>query len=160
KVDEFKVEHAEDDCSPSYDTEANCALITGYAMQLLMNIWLPNQNINALTLRSLIEKEKLNRSNFLDWHRNLRITLKYKEKLHHIDSPLLDSPAENANPEQVVAYQALLAEKDKVVLLMLACMTHEHQKEMKNFNAYDMINELKTCFKLKLAKNRMILKGS
>ncbi|GJZ65277.1 hypothetical protein Tco_0621973 [Tanacetum coccineum] len=49
----------------------------------------PNQNINALTLRSLFENEKLNESNFLDWYKSLRITLKYEGKLHHTDSPSL-----------------------------------------------------------------------
>lgn len=59
----------------------------------------PNQNMNALTLCSLIEKEKLNGSNFLDWRRNLRIILKYEEKLGTIETPLPDPPAANATPK-------------------------------------------------------------
>ena len=31
-------------------------------------------------IQSILEKEKLNHSNFLDWHRNLRIVLKQKKK--------------------------------------------------------------------------------
>nr|GEX39908.1 hypothetical protein [Tanacetum cinerariifolium] len=77
---------------------------------------------------------------------NLKIPLKYEETLHHIDSPLPNPPAVNATPKQVAAYQALLAEQDKVALLMLTCMRHELQKKMKNHNAYDMINELKNLF--------------
>ncbi|GJV62138.1 hypothetical protein Tco_1468238, partial [Tanacetum coccineum] len=53
---------------------------------------------------------------------NLRITLKYEGKLHHIDSSLPEPPAATTTPEQVTAYQALLAKEDKVALLMLACM--------------------------------------
>ncbi|GJY40881.1 retrotransposon protein, putative, ty1-copia subclass [Tanacetum coccineum] len=62
-------------------------------------------------------------------YRNLRITLKYERKLHHIDSPLPGPPAANAIPEQVAAYQALLVEQDKVALLMQlnACKMEEVQ---------------------------------
>ncbi|GKA50176.1 hypothetical protein Tco_0743249 [Tanacetum coccineum] len=54
----------------------------------------------------------------------------------------------DVNPDGflVAAYQALLAEQDKVALLMLTCMRPELQKEIKNHNAYDTINELKNLF--------------
>ena len=63
-----------------------------------------NTNVNQNTLRSLLEKEKLNGSNFLDWHRNLRIVLKYEGKLKAIEEPLPDAPAENATASQQNAY--------------------------------------------------------
>ncbi|GJX08766.1 hypothetical protein Tco_0196698 [Tanacetum coccineum] len=48
--------------------------------------------MNSLTLHSLIEKEKLNSSNFFDWHINLRIILKYEGKLQLIKTSLHDPP--------------------------------------------------------------------
>ncbi|GJS32961.1 hypothetical protein Tco_0531343 [Tanacetum coccineum] len=66
---------------------------------------------------------------------NLRITLKYEGKLHHIDSPLLEPHVATATSEHVAPYHALLAQQDKVVLLMLACMTPELYKDMENHNA-------------------------
>ncbi|PWA92698.1 hypothetical protein CTI12_AA075200 [Artemisia annua] len=96
--------------------------------------------MNALTLCDLIEKEKLNGSNLLDCHRNLRIILKYEEKLQLTEEPLPDHPAANATPEQVVAYQTLFAEQENVALLMLASMTPELQKDMDDRTTYDMIN--------------------
>ncbi|GJZ16338.1 hypothetical protein Tco_0552015 [Tanacetum coccineum] len=77
--------------------------------------------MDALTLRSLIKKEKINGSNFLDRHQNLRITLKYEGKLHHIDTPLHNPHAANATHEQL-------------------------QKEMDDRIAFDMIDELKNMF--------------
>ncbi|GKD32252.1 hypothetical protein Tco_1243030 [Tanacetum coccineum] len=112
----------------------------------------PNQNINTLTLCSLIEKDKLIGTNFLDWHRNLRITLKYEGKFHRTDSPLSDPPAMDATPEHFTTYQYLLVEKDKVALLILTCMTPELQKEMENHNAYDMNNELKNMFQTQVSQ--------
>nr|GEW61503.1 zinc finger, CCHC-type [Tanacetum cinerariifolium] len=67
-----------------------------------------NQNANALTLRSLTEKEKLNGTNFLDWHRNLRIILEYERKLTLIKEPLPNPSTENAPVEAVNAYQELI----------------------------------------------------
>uniref|UniRef100_A0A0A9FTU0 Uncharacterized protein n=1 Tax=Arundo donax TaxID=35708 RepID=A0A0A9FTU0_ARUDO len=32
--------------------------------------------VNTFNLRFILEKEKLNRTNFIDWYRNLRIVLK------------------------------------------------------------------------------------
>ncbi|PWA95798.1 zinc finger, CCHC-type [Artemisia annua] len=46
---------------------------------------------------------------------NLRIILKYEEKLGHIETPLPDPPAENATPEQLVAYQNQFVEQKDYV---------------------------------------------
>ena len=44
---------------------------------------------NTISLRSLLEKEKLNGTNFLDWFRNLRIVLKQEWKEFVIEEPVL-----------------------------------------------------------------------
>ncbi|GJW42452.1 hypothetical protein Tco_0071251 [Tanacetum coccineum] len=105
--------------------------------------------MNAITLRSTIENEKLNESNFLNWYINLRITFKYEGNLHNMDSPL---PNHHATPEQIIAYQALFAGEEKVALLMLACMTPDLQKEMDNCTAFDMTNELKNMFQIQASQ--------
>ncbi|KAL4282312.1 hypothetical protein GQ457_03G019070 [Hibiscus cannabinus] len=51
---------------------------------------------NTITLRSLLEKEKLNGINLLDWFRNLRIVLKQERKEYVIEEPLPIKPAVNA----------------------------------------------------------------
>ena len=51
---------------------------------------------NTLSLRSLLEKEKLNGTNFLDWFRNLRIVLKQERKEYVIEEPVPIEPAANA----------------------------------------------------------------
>ena len=64
------------------------------------------KNDNNLSLRSLLEKDKLNGSNFLDWHRNLRIVLRHEEKLHVIENPLEDEPPETASAAVKKAWDA------------------------------------------------------
>ena len=43
-------------------------------------------------LKSILEKDKLNGTNFTTWYRNLRIVLKHDKKEHVLEDPL---PEEN-----------------------------------------------------------------
>ncbi|KAL4280550.1 hypothetical protein GQ457_03G017310 [Hibiscus cannabinus] len=52
---------------------------------------------NTISLRSLLEKEKLNDINFLDWFRNLRIVLKQEMKEYVIEEPVPNEPSANAH---------------------------------------------------------------
>ncbi|GJU71021.1 zinc finger, CCHC-type containing protein [Tanacetum coccineum] len=54
------------------------------------------QTTNNNSIRSILEKEKLNGSNFLDWHRNLRIVLRNEQKLHHLEEALPEAPSTTA----------------------------------------------------------------
>ncbi|KAJ9550659.1 hypothetical protein OSB04_014704 [Centaurea solstitialis] len=45
-------------------------------------------NTNNLSLRSILEKDKLTGSNFLDWERNLIIVLGHERKWYVIEEPL------------------------------------------------------------------------
>ena len=49
-----------------------------------------------LSQRSILEKDKLNRTNFLDWFRNLRIVLKQERKEHVLDQLVPYEPSTNA----------------------------------------------------------------
>ena len=40
-------------------------------------------------LKSILEKDKLNGTNFTTWYRNLRIVLKHDKKEHVLEDPLL-----------------------------------------------------------------------
>ena len=49
----------------------------------------PTINTSSLTIRSIIEKEKLTRLNFLDLFRKLRIVIKIEKKDYILDEPIL-----------------------------------------------------------------------
>ena len=53
-----------------------------------------------MSLRSILEKDKLNRTNFLDWYKNLRIVLKQEGKEYILDQPIPDEPAANTPKAQ------------------------------------------------------------
>ncbi|KAK8690937.1 hypothetical protein V6N13_074461 [Hibiscus sabdariffa] len=82
---------------------------------------------NTISLRSLLEKEKLNGINFLDWFRNLRIVLKQERKEYVIKEPVPNEP--------------------DVGCLVLATMTPELQKQHEYIVAYEMIQNLKEILK-------------
>ncbi|KAG8490853.1 hypothetical protein CXB51_014062 [Gossypium anomalum] len=67
-------------------------------------------NTNTLSLRSVLEKDKLNGLNFLDWFRNFRIVLKQERKLYVIEKPLPDEPPGNASRADKDAYKKHLDE--------------------------------------------------
>ena len=56
-----------------------------------------SNNTSIFTLRSVLEKEKLNGTNFLNWFRNLRIVLKQEKKMYVLDNEVPnETPANNA----------------------------------------------------------------
>ncbi|KAG8493075.1 hypothetical protein CXB51_010384 [Gossypium anomalum] len=85
---------------------------------------------NTLSLRSILEKDKLNDLNFLDWLRNLRIVLKQEQKLYVIEQPPLNEPSSNA----------LRVDRD-------AHKKHfDDKKQHEDMVAYDMIEHLKELY--------------
>ncbi|KAK8635314.1 hypothetical protein V6N13_023187 [Hibiscus sabdariffa] len=103
------------------------------------------ENIN-LSLRSLLEKEKLNGINLLDWFQNLRIVLKQERKENVIEEPVPDEPEANAPRADKDKFKKHLDDMLDVSCLMLATMSPELQKQHEDMNAYNMIQNLKEIY--------------
>ncbi|KAK8600677.1 hypothetical protein V6N12_050530 [Hibiscus sabdariffa] len=101
---------------------------------------------NSISLRSLLEKEKLNGINFLDWFRNLRIVLKQERKEYVIEEPVPDEPAANAPRADKDKFKKHMDDMVDVGCLMLATMNSELQKQHENMVAYEMIQNLKEIY--------------
>ena len=101
---------------------------------------------NNFSVRSVLEKDKLSGTNFLDWQRNLRIALRQERKLYVLDIPHPQPLAAGATEAQRNAYQKHLDDATDVCCLMLATMTAELQKQHERMDAYDMIEHLKGMF--------------
>jgi hypothetical protein len=102
---------------------------------------------STFNLRSILEKEKLNGTNFVDWNRNLRIVLRQEKKEYVLDTPCPDEPQNVAH--NTSAYRAYVKHADDSVdvqCLMLACMNSELQKQYETTNPYDMIIGLRGMF--------------
>ncbi|GJV76707.1 zinc finger, CCHC-type containing protein [Tanacetum coccineum] len=78
-----------------------------------------NQTTNNNSIKSILDKEKLNGSNFLDWYRNLRIFLRNKQKLHHLEEALPEALPATTTAAVRNAYTRRVAEQQEVACLML-----------------------------------------
>ncbi|GKD93609.1 hypothetical protein Tco_1373446 [Tanacetum coccineum] len=125
-----------------------------------------NQTINNNSIRAILDKEKLNGRNFLDWYRNLRIVLMNEQKLHHLEKALPEAPPVTATAVVRNAYTRRVAEQQKylqqaeqelfeTVKAFHACKQEEGQSVstyfMQNYNMYGLgktIPELHAMLKL------------
>ena len=103
-------------------------------------------NTNVFSLRSVLEKDKLNGTNFIDWSQNLRIFLRQEKKLEILDQPLPLEPARNAIATIRKAFEKKKNDSNDVTCLMLATISSELQKQIENSEAYQMWVSLKEMF--------------
>ena len=103
-------------------------------------------NTSSFNLRSILEKEKLNGTNFIDWYRNLRIVLKQEKKEYVLELPYPDELPENATAAQKREYEKHTNDALDVSCLMLATMSSELQKQYENADAHNMIEGLHGMF--------------
>ncbi|GJW17694.1 retrotransposon protein, putative, ty1-copia subclass [Tanacetum coccineum] len=130
-----------------------------------------NQTTNNNSVRSILNKEKLNGSNFLDWYYNLRIVLKNEQKLHHLEEALPEAPPATATSAVRNAYthrmKAYLDQMERLgyhmplvlgVNMILTSLLKDYDQFVQNYNMHGMgktIPELHAM--LKLAEKDWIL---
>ncbi|KAJ9542420.1 hypothetical protein OSB04_028926 [Centaurea solstitialis] len=111
-------------------------------------------NTNNLSLRSILEKDKLTGSNFLDWERNLMIVLRHERKWYVLEEPLGEAPPANAPAAAKNAHKKHSDDLLDVGCLMLATMSPNLQTGLINTNAYDMIRQLRDMFQTQARTER------
>ncbi|GKB31622.1 retrotransposon protein, putative, ty1-copia subclass [Tanacetum coccineum] len=82
-------------------------------------------------------------------------TIRSEGKLVHLEQPLAPLPYHVVSQAARDAYDTLLDVQNEVACLMLGSMSPELQRTLKNYKAYDMIQELKTMFE-EQAKNLIL----
>ncbi|KAL4325852.1 hypothetical protein GQ457_11G025190 [Hibiscus cannabinus] len=105
-------------------------------------------------MRSLLEKEKLNDINFLDWFRNLRIVLKQERKEYVIEEDVPNDPGANAHRADKDKFKKHMDDMLDVGCLMLATMTPKLQKQHEDMVAYEMVCNLKEIYEGKARHER------
>ncbi|KAJ9565473.1 hypothetical protein OSB04_001439 [Centaurea solstitialis] len=103
-------------------------------------------NTYNLSIRSILEKDKLTGPNFLDWERNLMIVLRHERKWYVLGEPLGEAPPANASATIRNAHKKHSDDLLDVGCLMLATMSPDLQTGLINTNAYDMIRQLRDTF--------------
>jgi hypothetical protein len=103
-------------------------------------------NNSVFNLRSVLEKVKLNGTNFIDWYRNLRIVLRQEKKEYVLEQAYPDDLLDNANDAERRAYEKHCNDSLDVSCLMLATMSPDLQKQYEHVDAYTMIEGLRGMF--------------
>ena len=53
---------------------------------------------SPFSLKSILEKDKLDNTNFMNWYRNLKIVLRAESKMYVLEQPIPDEPPQQAGP--------------------------------------------------------------
>ncbi|XP_017970414.1 PREDICTED: uncharacterized protein LOC108660668 [Theobroma cacao] len=101
---------------------------------------------NSLSLRSILDANKLISPNFIDWFRNIKILLKEEKKAYVQDDPILEEPSDDATNEEKEAYIIYIDDLDQATYVMLASMAPNLQKQHEAMNALDIILNLREMF--------------
>ncbi|XP_017980986.1 PREDICTED: uncharacterized protein LOC108663015 [Theobroma cacao] len=101
---------------------------------------------NNLSLRSILDANKLTSPNFLDWFRNLKIVLKQEKKSYVLDTSIPPVHIADANAEDKETYQRHKDDDDQAACVMLANVTLELQKQHERIDVQSMILHLRELF--------------
>ena len=105
-------------------------------------------------LRLILDKEKLNGTNYTDWVHNLRIVLRADKREHVLDTPVPYEPADNASAAIKNSYNKTLDDSIEVACVMLGAMEPDLQKQFEDMLAHDMIMGLKDMFQTQARTKR------
>jgi hypothetical protein len=103
-------------------------------------------NTFAFNLRSLLEKEKVNGANFMDWYRNLRIVLRQEKTEYVLTEPYLEDLPTGLSAADRKAYEKQCDDVLNVSCLTPITMSPDLQKQHEHVEAYTMIQGLREMF--------------
>jgi hypothetical protein len=78
----------------------------------------------------LLEKEKLNGTNFIDWYHNLGIVLRQEKTEYVLEEPNPDDLPDNADESERLAYENHTNDVINVSCLMLATLSPDLKNSM------------------------------
>ena len=115
-----------------------------------------SNNMQTFSLRSVLETDKLNGTNFIDWSQNLRIVLKQEKKLEVLEHSLLNELARNATNAKREAFNKKKNDANDVNCLMLSTMSPELQKQFVDMEAFEIMTHLKEMFQEQARHERLV----
>ena len=80
---------------------------------------------SSLSLRGILDTNKLTRPNYVDWLTNLRIIFTQKKVSYILNTPAPDSLEEDASEEERATYKMWKDDSVTVKCIMFASMSNE-----------------------------------
>ena len=100
----------------------------------------------TLSLRSLLDSDKLMGSNFNSWYRKLKIILEHERFLYVLTDLAPEEPAPNARSSIRDTYQKWLNDRTMVCCVMLVVMNDQFSHHFKNAQPQNMLQMLNESF--------------
>ena len=101
---------------------------------------------SSLSLRSILDTNKLTGPNYVDWLRNLKIVLNSEKLSYILDTPSLDALGEDATEEDRATYKMWQNDSTSVKCIILASMTNELQRQHESMDVLSIIQNLKELY--------------
>ncbi|XP_045795669.1 uncharacterized protein LOC123890163 [Trifolium pratense] len=102
--------------------------------------------MSYLSLRGILESEKLVGSNYDDWYRSLRIVLMHEKLIDIIDKPAVVAPVDLNDNEATKTYEKYLEQSLTAKCIILASMSSNLQRQHEDMNPPEIIEHLKKMY--------------
>ena len=101
---------------------------------------------SSLSLRSILDTNKLTGPNYVDWLRNLKIVLNSEKLFYILDTPSLNPLGKDATEEDRATYKIWQNDSISVKCIILASMTNELQRQHESMDVLSIIQNLKELY--------------
>ena len=101
---------------------------------------------SSLSLRSILDSNKLIGPNYVDWLRNLRIVLSSEILSYVIDTPSLEALEEDTFEEEKTTYKMWQNDTLSIKCIILASMTNELQRQHESMDTHSILLNLKELY--------------
>ena len=101
---------------------------------------------SSLSLRSILDTNKLTGPNYMDWLRNLKIVLSSEKLSYILDTPGLNPLGDDATEEDMATYKMWQNDSLTVKCIMLASMTNELQRQHESMDTQSILINLKDLY--------------
>ncbi|VFQ95804.1 unnamed protein product, partial [Cuscuta campestris] len=121
-----------------------------------------NNNTNNLALRSILDKDKLNGTNFVDWQHNLSIVLRMDEKEYVLEKPISRAPPANAPKAVKDAYEKHVKDDNQKELatdLIMQSLPELYKGFVMNYMMHDLDKPLPELLKMLQVAEENLTKG-
>ena len=101
---------------------------------------------SSLSLRGILDTNKLIRSNYVDWLRNLKIILTQEKVSYILDIPAPDSLEKDAFEEDRITYKMWKDDSVTVKCIMFVSMSNELQRQHEDMDVFSILLNLMVLY--------------
>ena len=102
--------------------------------------------VSSLSLRSILDANKLIGPNYVDWLRNLKIVLSQEKLSYILDTLALEPLGEDASQEDKTTFMMWQNDSLTVKCIILASMTNELQRQHESMETHSILLNLKELY--------------